>query len=98
MQKLRKYPFPGNVRELKSVMELAVTLSDGDQIETGDIVFGDEEIIDISQLEDVTLREYNRRIVTAYLDKYNKDVKLVARKLDIGAATIYRMLKEEKPT
>jgi len=98
MQKLRQYPFPGNIRELKSVMELAVTLSDGDQIEPGDIVFGEEEIIDISQLEDLTLREYDRRIVAAYLDKYDNDVKVVARKLDIGVATIYRMLKEQKTT
>ena len=98
MQKLRQYPFPGNIRELKSVMELAVTLSDGDQIEAGDIVFGEDEIIDISQLEDLTLREYERRIVTAYLDKFDNDVKAVARKLDIGAATIYRMLKEQKST
>jgi len=98
MQKLRQYPFPGNIRELKSVMELAVTLSDGDQIEPVDIVFGEEEIIDISQLENLTLREYDHRIVTAYLDKYENDVKVVARKLDIGAATIYRMLKEQKTT
>ena len=98
IQKLRQYPFPGNIRELKSVMELAVTLSDGDQIDPGDIVFGEEEIIDLSQLEDLTLREYDRRIVQAYLDKYNNDVKVVAGKLDIGAATIYRMLKEQKTT
>jgi two-component system response regulator AtoC len=94
MQKLRQYPFPGNIRELKSVIELAVTLSDGAQIESEDIVFGDEEIINISPLEEITLREYDRKIVTTFLDKYNNDVKLVARKLDIGAATIYRMLKE----
>lgn len=96
MQKLRQYPFPGNIRELKSVMELAVTLSDGEQIEAGDIVFGEEEIIDVSRQEELTLREYNRKIVMAYLDKYDKDVKRVARKLDIGAATIYRMLKAEQ--
>ena len=94
IQKLRQYAFPGNIRELKSVMELAVTLSDGEQIDAGDIVFGDAEIMDIFQLEDLTLREYNRRIVNAYLDKYNHDVKVVAKKLDIGAATIYRMMKE----
>ena len=98
MQKLRQYPFPGNIRELKSVIELAVTLSDGDLIENGDIVFGDEEIIDISQFEEFTLREYDQRIVTTLLDKYNNDVKLVAKKLDIGVATIYRMLKEQRTT
>jgi two-component system, NtrC family, response regulator AtoC len=98
IQKLRQYPFPGNIRELKSVIELAVTLSDGDQIDPEDIVFGEEEIVDISQIEDLTLREYDRRIVQAYLDKYNNDVKVVASKLDIGSATIYRMLKEQKTT
>jgi len=96
MQKLRQYPFPGNVRELKSVIELAVTLSDSDEIGPGDIVFGEEEIIDLSQTEELTLREYDRKIVTSYLERYNNDVKLVAKKLDIGTATIYRMLKEEK--
>jgi len=29
-QKLVQYPFPGNVRELKSVVELAVVMADGD--------------------------------------------------------------------
>ena len=67
-------------------------------VESGDIVFGDEEIIDISPLEEFTLREYDRRIVTTFLNKYNNDVKLVAKKLDIGAATIYRMLKEQEAT
>ena len=96
MQKLRQYPFPGNIRELKSVIELAVTLSDGDQIEAEDIVFGTGEVIDITNFEELTLREYDLRIVNTYLEKYNNDVKLVAKKLDIGAATIYRMLKEQK--
>jgi len=98
LQKLRQYPFPGNIRELKSVIELAVTLSDGDQIEEEDIVVEDGELIDFSSLEELTLREYDRRIVTSYLEKYNNDVKLVAKKLDIGPATIYRMLKEQKAT
>jgi len=96
MEKLRQYPFPGNVRELKSVVELAVTLSDGDQIEEEDIVFGEKELMDVSTKEELTLREYEHRIVSAYLEKYGNDVKMVAKKLDIGPATIYRMLKEIK--
>jgi two-component system response regulator AtoC len=98
MQKIRQYPFPGNVRELKSVIELAVTLSDSDQIEAEDIVFGEEELMDVTKKEELTLREYDLRIVNAYLQKYNHDVKLVAKKLDIGPATIYRMLKEINDT
>jgi transcriptional regulator with PAS, ATPase and Fis domain len=44
---------------------------------------------------EMTLREYNIRIVKKYLVKYNNNHKLVAEKLDIGIATIYRMLKED---
>ena len=34
------------------------------------------------------------KIVKNYLEKYDNNIKLVAEKLDIGVATIYRMLKE----
>jgi transposase len=34
--------------------------------------------------------------VKSFLRKYNNNIKQVAEKLDIGVATIYRMLKEEK--
>ena len=37
-KKLISYPYPGNIRELKSVIELAVTLSGKDEIEPSDLV------------------------------------------------------------
>ena len=45
--------------------------------------------------KEITLREYNINIVKKYLEKYDNNIKLVADKLDIGVATIYRMLKED---
>ncbi len=95
-QKLQQYNFPGNIRELKSVIELAVTLSDGEEITPNDILFNSGDIVEDMPSEELTLREYDRRIVFSFLKKYNNDVRLVAKKLDIGPATIYRMLKEIK--
>ena len=57
-KKLMSYPFPGNVRELKSVIELAVTLSENDEIEPADLVIDrDDPLTDIFASEVLTLRD-----------------------------------------
>ncbi|HBL76843.1 MAG: regulator [Bacteroidetes bacterium GWF2_42_66] len=95
--RLLSYPFPGNIRELKSVIELAVTLSDEEKITADNIVLSDERDISSAMPEqELSLRDYDIRIVNRFLEKYNNNIKLVASKLDIGVATIYRMLKEDK--
>ncbi len=93
--KLLSYPFPGNIRELKSVIELAITLSDHDEISAENIILGNEVLFSENTIKEMSLREYNIRIVKRYLEKYDNNTKLVAEKLDIGVATIYRMLKED---
>lgn len=93
--RLLAYPFPGNIRELKSVIELAVTLADQNEILAEHIVLskGTDLINDLFKQE-MTLREYEIQILKKSLEKYDNNIKLVAEKLDIGVATIYRMLKE----
>ena len=95
-KKLLTYSFPGNVRELKSVIELAVTLSDSNEITEDNIIFSGQNMMDDLLSEELTMREYSINIVRKFLEKYDNNTKLVAEKLDIGVATIYRMLKEEK--
>ncbi|WP_423127689.1 sigma-54-dependent transcriptional regulator [Gaoshiqia sp. Z1-71] len=96
--KLLAYPYPGNIRELKSVIELAVTLADQDEITADNLIFGGStDELSYLLTEELCLREYEIRIVKQFLKKYDNNIKLVAEKLDIGVATIYRMLKETKP-
>ena len=40
LAKLNAYPWPGNIRELRNVMERAILLNEGPWIEKGDIVLG----------------------------------------------------------
>jgi DNA-binding NtrC family response regulator len=95
IDKLLSYPFPGNIRELKSVIELAITVTDTDEITDEEIYLGKNVMIGDYIEKEITLREYNINIVKKYLEKYDNNIKLVADKLDIGVATIYRMLKED---
>ena len=95
-KKLLSYSFPGNVRELKSVVELAVTLSENDIIETSDLVIDRGDPLSDNANDNLTLRDYQIKIIKATLKKNNDDIKLAADKLDIGISTIYRILKEEK--
>ncbi len=94
--KLMKYNYPGNVRELKAVMELAVVMSDEVEIIAGDLNFGSANTIANFLVDECSLAEYNRRIIRYFLDKYDENVVVAARKLDIGKSTIYRMLKNNE--
>lgn len=94
-KKLLSYYFPGNVRELKSTMELAVVMSNDDVIHAENISLSSTDTLTETLSEEMTLREYDLKIVKSYLKKYDDNMKVVAEKLGIGLSTIYRMLKED---
>ncbi len=95
-RKLLNYFYPGNVRELKSMIELAVTLSVSDNIDAGDFTITEGENAYGSAEDEMTMRQHEMRIIRSVLKKYNNDISLTAKKLDIGVSTIYRMLKNER--
>lgn len=95
-EKLMRYNFPGNIRELKAVMELCAVMSNGTEVLPGDINFNAAKGNDFFLTEEKTLREYTNHIIHHYLKKYDNNVLLVADKLDIGKSTIYKMLQQKE--
>lgn len=95
-QKLLSYQWPGNIRELKSVVELGLVMSSSDRIDAADFSLGENDVLPNVLIDEVSLREYNRRIVNHYMSKYDDNTKLIADKLEIGQTTVYRLLKESK--
>ena len=94
-EKLIGYSFQGNVRELKAIIDLAGAISEGKIIEQEDIQFNSPRSRESFLDKEMSIKEYNHKIIHHYLEKYDNDVLLVAKKLSIGKSTIYRMLKEE---
>lgn len=93
---LQNYYFPGNIRELKAVMELACVMTNTDNIKPSHLNMNIDENIQNLLADEKTLEEYNMEIVKYFLNKYNQNVRLVASKLGIGKSTIYRMLQNKQ--
>ena len=94
--KLLSYSFPGNIRELKAIIELATIMCNGKTIQREDLQFNSPKKVSNFFLEKMTLREYNIKIVRHYLKKHDNSIPVVAKILGIGKTTIYRMLKEDE--
>ncbi len=95
---LSKLPFPGNVRELKAIVETGFVMSDTEQIEIQDlqVSVGIEFNVDNLLSEEISLENYTNQIIQSHLMKNRFNVVQTAKELQIGKSTIYRLVKEGK--
>jgi len=91
--RLLRYSFPGNIRELKAIIDLAVVMCEDNEIKLGDINLNSIKKGDFFVNEQKTLREYECDIIKHYLEKTGNDVIATAKTLDIGKSTIYKMIQ-----
>lgn len=99
-EKLLMHEWPGNIRELKNVIERAVILAEGNTI-TYDLL--PSEVTGNSYMNgsssngtshEVDLRSIEKNHILKVLDFVKGNKSEAAKKLDIGLATLYRKLKE----
>ncbi|KIA97663.1 sigma-54-dependent transcriptional regulator [Flavobacterium sp. JRM] len=92
-EKLLKHKFPGNIRELKSIIDLACVMCESNEICVEDLTFDSINDTDFFLSEDKTLKEFTSEIILHYLKKNNDDVLKTAKQLDIGKSTIYNLIQ-----
>ncbi len=91
---LQQYSWPGNVRELRSVIERAALLCNEQTILPEDLMLNKVDNQKSLFDKELTMEEYKMEIIKDFLQRYDNNIDLVAKKLDIGRATIYRMIKK----
>jgi two-component system, NtrC family, response regulator AtoC len=95
-QLLLSYPFPGNIRELRAITELAVVMSENDTIQKNDITLNATDSIENLLIQELTLKDYTKRIIQHFLNKNKGNILATAKKLDIGKSTIYKMVQDHE--
>jgi DNA-binding NtrC family response regulator len=97
MNMLLSYNFPGNVRELKNIIERAVALSDGSLLQPADLPV-DLQQLEFNKLPDgdemPNLDEVTRNYILSVFQKTHRNRNLTARILGIPRTTLWRRLKE----
>jgi transcriptional regulator of acetoin/glycerol metabolism len=90
-EKLLAYQWPGNVRQLRNVIDSAVVLAGGKQIESGDLGLRDAVQTD---LESLRFDHWERKLITEALRRTNGNVPEASKLLGLGRATLYRKIEE----
>lgn len=95
-KRLMNHAFPGNVRELKSVIDLACVMAEDREVTAEHLNVSSPDSLSNILLQETTLKDFTTKLIQGFLDKYNYDVLKVARKLDVGKSTIYRMIQNKE--
>ena len=92
LRALQEYPWPGNIRELRNVLERAVLLCDGPELHERDLGFDLYGIDDVA--EPATMDDVERRHIVRTLQRLGSNVDAASKRLGIPRSSLYRKLKK----
>ena len=89
VEKFQQHRWSGNVRELQNVIERAVILCDGDQLEPSDLEINTTN----TTVATTPLEDAEEQTIRAALQRLGGNLSLVAKELGISRPTLYAKLK-----
>jgi len=95
-ERLLGYHWPGNVRQLRNVIDSAVVMAVGQQIESEDLALRDAGVASKSaeRIESLRIDEWEKKLILEALDRSKGVVPDAAKLLGIGRATLYRKIDQ----
>ena len=94
VERLRSYYWPGNIRELRNVLERALLFTDRPVLEAGDLAFEPRPKTNSDGYKpDWTLEELERFHISSVFSEERQNVEKTALRLGIARSTLYQKLK-----
>ena len=91
-ERLLGYQWPGNVRQLRNVIDSAVVMAEGDEIQVQDIGIRDAGVD--GEFETLRIDHWERKLIRDALKRTEGSVPKAAKLLGISRATLYRKIDE----
>ena len=92
--KLKKYAWPGNIRELQHAVERAIILNDGKVIQSAELLISGGNIIPKKDQPALTLDEMEKQFIQQSLNDHEGNVSTTARTLGMTRTALYRRMKK----
>jgi DNA-binding NtrC family response regulator len=94
-EKLKNYYYPGNVRELRYIIERAVIMADGKVIGADDLIFSPIESAGIDAgTNDIRLSTVEKNTILHAIEKNNGNITKAARELGLTRTALYRRISK----
>ena len=91
--KLLAYQWPGNVRQLRNIIDSAIVMAEGDEIQLNDLGIRDAGD---GELETLRIDHWEQKLIKDALKRTSNSVPKAAELLGISRATLYRKIDEYK--
>lgn len=94
INKLKKYSWPGNIRELQHAVERAVILNEGKIIQSADLLINNGNAMPKKDHQALTLDDMEKQFIQQSLSDHDGNVSNTARTLGMTRTALYRRMKK----
>lgn len=94
IERLKKHPWQGNIRELRHSIEKAVIMAEDKTLKASDFFFDTKQLSNNEKSDSFNLAENEKELIQKAIAKYNGNLSLTAKMLGINRSTLYEKMKK----
>lgn len=92
--RLQKYDWPGNIRELQHAIERAVIMSDGKQLQVSDFNLKETNEAELESLDSFNLDQIEKWAIESAIKKHQGNISHAAQELGLSRGALYRRMEK----